>query len=94
VSEQDPIDELRRRISANDGAILHALNTRLELVAQIKHAKAERGIGFVDAAREEEILRELERANGGPLTAEGLQEIFREILDLTKREVAKREDQA
>ena len=33
----------------------------------------------------------LARANRGPLSNEGLHEIFESILDLTKREVARRE---
>ena len=91
MSDQDPVDELRRQISATDRAIVEALNIRLELVAQIKAVKASRGIAFVDPERERQILAELERANRGPLTPEGLREIFQEILDLTKREVAKGE---
>ena len=90
----DPIEELRRQISQNDRAILEALNTRLELVARIKEVKASRGIEFVDPEREASMLRDLERANRGSLTPDGLREIFQEILDLTKREVAKREESA
>jgi hypothetical protein len=37
------------------------------------------------------MLSYLPRANRGPLSAEGLQEIFSEVLDLTKREVGRRE---
>jgi hypothetical protein len=32
------------------------------------------------------------RANRGPLSEEGLRELYAEVLDLTKREVARRED--
>ena len=34
------------------------------------------------------MLDDLTRANGGPLSAEGVRELFETILDLTKREVA------
>jgi len=37
------------------------------------------------------MLSYLARANRGPLSAEGLQEIFSEVLDLTKREVGRGE---
>ena len=37
------------------------------------------------------MLNYLTRANRGPLSPEGLQEIFGEILDLTKREVGRSE---
>ena len=39
-----------------------------------------------DPAREEWMLRYLTRANRGPLSAEGLAEIYALILDVTKRE--------
>jgi chorismate mutase len=48
-------------------------------------------MSFVDPEREEWMLNYLGRANRGPLSADGLREIFGEILDLTKREVARSE---
>ena len=90
MTEQDPlIRQLRQQISDNDRAIVDAINTRLKLVARIKEVKEARGLDFVDPEREEWMIRYLERANRGPLSAEGLREIFEELLDLTKREVAK-----
>jgi chorismate mutase len=89
VTEQDPlIRQLRQQISDNDRAIVDAINARLRLVGRIKEVKEARGLDFVDPEREEWMIRYLERANRGPLSAEGLREIFEEILDLTKREVA------
>jgi chorismate mutase len=89
VSEPDPVlSQFREQVSEIDRAILDAVNTRLELVAQIKAYKASRGIDFLDPARERSMLDDLARANGGPLSTEGLHELFTTILDLTKREVA------
>ncbi len=88
------IQELRAQISDNDRAIVRALNKRLELVARLKRYKESQGIAFVDPEQEEAILRDLGRANRGPLSQEGLRELYREILDLTKREVAKNEQAA
>jgi hypothetical protein len=34
------------------------------------------------------MIRYLERANGGPLSPEGLRDLFASILALTKREVS------
>ena len=88
----DPlIRQLREQLSDNDVKIVEALNARLKLVAQLKRVKEERGIGFLDPAREEWMLQYLTRANRGPLSAEGLREIYTELLDLTKREVARDE---
>jgi chorismate mutase len=92
VAEQndDPlIRQLREQISDTDRAIVEAVNKRLKLVAQLKAYKESRGIDFVDPEREEWMLNYLTRANRGPLSPDGLNEIFSELLDLTKREVAR-----
>jgi chorismate mutase/prephenate dehydratase len=88
----DPlIRQLREQISDTDRAIVEAINRRLELVARLKRYKESRGLEFVDPEREEWMVQYLARANRGPLSREGLREIFAELLDLTKREVARRE---
>ena len=88
----DPlIRQLREQISDADRAIVDAINTRLKLVARLKAYKESRGISFVDPEREEWMLSYLTRANRGPLSSDGLRELFQEILDLTKREVARGE---
>ena len=84
----DPqIRQLREQISDADRSIVEAMNARLKLVARLKRYKESRGLEFVDLEREEWMLNYLLRANRGPLSAEGLRELFTEILDLTKREV-------
>lgn len=84
----DPLIQLlREEISDNDRKIVEALNARLQLVARLKRVKEERGLDFVDAAREEWLLQHLGGANRGPLSAEGLREFYTELLELTKREV-------
>jgi chorismate mutase len=88
----DPlIRQLREQISDADRKIIEAVNARLKLVARLKAYKESRGLSFVDPEREEWMLSYLTRANRGPLSAEGLREIFAEVLDLTKREVARGE---
>ncbi len=88
----DPvIRQFREQISDTDRAIVDAVNRRLRLVAQVKAYKESRGLGFLDPEREEWMLQYLMRANGGPLSAEGLRELFAAVLDLSKREVAKEE---
>lgn len=89
-TESDPvIRQLREQLSDNDVKIVEAINARLKLVTRLKTVKEERGIGFLDPAREEWMLQYLTRANRGPLSAAGLKEIYLELLDLTKREVAR-----
>jgi len=83
--------QLREQISDADRALVDAMNKRLRLVAQIKRYKESRGLDFLDPEREEWMLKYLARANRGPLSQEGLEELFGEVLDLTKREVARTE---
>jgi chorismate mutase len=91
----DPlIRQLREQISDADRKIIEAVNARLKLVARLKAYKESRGLSFVDPEREEWMLNYLTRANRGPLSAEGLQEIFAEVLNLTKREVARGEPES
>jgi chorismate mutase len=93
MSNDQPLDpvikQFREQISDTDRAIVDALNRRLKLVAQIKAYKESRGLGFVDPEREEWMLQYLARANRGPLSTEGLHELFTLILDLSKREVSR-----
>lgn len=88
MSEPDPIvRQLREQISDNDRKLVDALNARLNLVAKLKAYKERNGIDFVDPEREEWILQYLQRANRGPLSADGLRDFFTQVLDLTKNEL-------
>jgi len=91
VSEDPYVVRVRREISDLDSSLVALLNKRLKLVAQLKRYKDEHGIGFVDLAREEWMLSYLNRLNAGPLTPEGLSELYHYVLDLTKQEVLKQD---
>jgi chorismate mutase / prephenate dehydratase len=91
VSDQssDPtIRRLREEISGVDRAIVDAVNARLDLVARLREYKASNGIPFVDPERERQLLDELASGNPGPLSDDGLRELYACLLDLTKREVS------
>jgi chorismate mutase len=92
MSEDPLIKQIRQQISDTDRSIVDAMNARLRLVARLKRYKESRGIDFVDPEREEWMLQYLQRANRGPLSGEGLRELFEEVLDLTKREVGRGEE--
>ena len=81
------IQELRDQISDNDRAIVRALNKRIELVGRLKRYKESQGIEFVDPKQEEAVLRDLSRANRGPISQGALRELYTRILELTKKEV-------
>lgn len=85
----DPrVRELREEITSIDLEIVRAVNRRIDLVRRLKEHKAAMGYDFLDKGREEALVAELERENGGPLSAEGLRELHAELLDLTKRELS------
>ena len=82
-----PCQQLRDEIAAVDRAILDDVNARIELVAKIRSYKADAGLPFVDRDRERELIEALGAQNAGPLSADGLRELYTYLLDLTKREV-------
>jgi chorismate mutase len=83
------VAQVRRQISDLDRSLVELVNKRLKLVAGLKRYKDEHGMGFVDLAREEWMLQYLQRLNRGPLSGDGLTELYHELLDLMKREVTR-----
>ena len=68
VSTRDHvIDRLRDEIADVDRRLVATINARLALVKKMRKYKEERGIPFLDPAREEWMLQYLKRANTGPL---------------------------
>jgi prephenate dehydrogenase len=84
-----PVDltDLRERIAALDRELLHALNQRLELVAQVQERKQEAGTRLIDSRREAELLHELAGANAGPLSEAAVRSLFAAVLDVMKQEL-------
>ena len=82
------IRQMRDQIVDNDVKLVQAINTRLTLVARLREYKASRGIDFVDQSREEWMHRFLQGTNTGPLSSDGLREIYAHLLELTKQETA------
>jgi chorismate mutase/prephenate dehydratase len=79
------LERLRAEIAAVDREIVAAVNRRLELVREIRRHKEAIGVPFVDRGREDSNLERLRAANSG-LSDEGLARLYRELLELTKRE--------
>jgi chorismate mutase len=90
VTDPDPVvGRLRERITEVDRSVLATVNERLQLVAELRRHKDEHGLDFYDPERERWMLADLERANGGPLSGEGVRELLEFLLALTKRETAR-----
>jgi chorismate mutase len=85
----DPvIKQYREQISDNDLKILEALNKRIKLVKTLKDYKEAHGLSFYDPAQEDWVVTYLCRANRGPISNEGLREIYTLVLQVAKREAA------
>ncbi|HEX3177302.1 MAG TPA: prephenate dehydratase [Methylomirabilota bacterium] len=70
----------RSRINDLDNQILHLLNQRAEAALQIGDLKRRQEAPSYVPEREAAILRRLVEMNGGPMPAEALRAIWREIL--------------
>lgn len=83
----DERDLLRQRIAANDAEIVALVNERLRLVGALWEWKRLHAAERLDPDRERILRAELQAANGGPLTAAGVDRLMTELLELTKSEL-------
>ncbi len=84
----DPtVSEARAAIDQVDRVLLATVNRRLELVRELHDHKVATGLDLRDPGREERMLASLEAANSGPLSSDGVTELFEYVLDLTRREL-------
>ena len=87
MRRDERIEELRARIAENDRTIVSGVNERLRLVTELWRLKEEHGTPRLDPDRERRLRDELAAANAGPLSADGLERLVGELLELTKREL-------
>ena len=87
MSSDPTLERFRADLAKQDRAILDAVNARLRLVAELKRYKEEAGLPFVDPDQERRLLDRLAAENPGPLSEEGVRELFELILALVKREL-------
>lgn len=74
------IDALRERIDAIDGELVRLLNERASVAREIGAIKLREGLPIYSPDREERLLRGLVEKSAGPLTADSLLAIYREIM--------------
>jgi chorismate mutase len=85
----DPVvRQMRDAIIDNDLKLMQVVNQRLELVGRLRAYKQSQEMEFVDQQREDWMHSYLQRANRGPMSAQGLRELYDHLLELTKRETA------
>jgi chorismate mutase len=81
------VADYREQISAADRDLLAAINKRIELVRALHEHKRAEGIPLIDPAREQQLVVELQAGNPGPLSDQGVAELFRHVLELTRKEL-------
>ena len=78
--ENKKLESLRDEIDEIDSQIVSLLNSRVQAAVAIGKIKSELGLDPYDPAREEQVFKKLEDLNGGPLTKDSLQIIYREVI--------------
>jgi len=81
----DPMEDLRRRIDVIDRRLVALLNERAECAIALGRIKQERALPIYQPAREEEVLGNVQKTNGGPLQSEALRRLFERIIDESRR---------
>ena len=79
----------REEISAADDELIAVVNRRLDVARRIFEHKEANGLPILDAGREDAMIARLVGENPGPLSDEGVAELVRYVLDLTKRELGR-----
>ena len=83
------VASFRDEITALDVRLVSTINARIKAVKALAQYKQERGIAFLDPDREAWLVAYLKRVNSGPISNEGLEELFTFVLALVKEEVAR-----
>ncbi|MGD8881443.1 MAG: chorismate mutase [Desulfobacterales bacterium] len=71
---------LRRAIDEIDEKIMELINQRMSLAKQVGDFKKQSGIQITDSDREKEIMNRLLEKNNGPVSDNGLRNIFGAII--------------
>ncbi len=79
------LDFWREKIDALDDQILELLNERARCALSVGKIKSTEGLPFHVPERETLILNRIRELNGGPLSHEAAQRIFRQIIDESLR---------
>jgi chorismate mutase/prephenate dehydratase len=74
------LDKLRIKVDALDKQIVRLLNNRTKVAVAIGKIKRKKGQEIYAPAREKVVLDTVAKLNAGPLPAEALQAIYREIM--------------
>ncbi|MBU1121319.1 MAG: prephenate dehydratase [Candidatus Omnitrophica bacterium] len=79
-----PLKDLRNKIDVIDAKLLDLLNKRVLEVIKVNELKKKSNLEFFSSEREFTILNHLKKVSKGPLCAEDIDIIFREVLSVCR----------
>ncbi len=74
------LKNLRRKVDSLDKKIIQLLNMRTKVALSITNLKLKAGKSIYSPDREREVLKKISAFNRGPLTADALEAIYREVM--------------
>ena len=75
------LDDLRKRIDLLDESLVRLLNARAACALEIGRVKRAMGVPIYQPDRENEVLRNVQAVNTGPLDQEAIKRLFERIID-------------
>ena len=78
--EKHTLESLRDEIDEIDSQIVRLLNQRVQAAVEIGRIKDKLGVDPYDPAREEQVFEKLRALNSGPMQADSLRTIYREVI--------------
>ncbi|MCG8653142.1 MAG: prephenate dehydratase, partial [Pirellulales bacterium] len=79
------LGKLRKEIDSIDKKLLGLLNSRGGIALKISELKRENSYNIYDPVREKEIEKKLARLNEGPLSADSVLSVYREIISACRK---------
>ena len=78
---QNKLAECRELIDSIDLKILQLLNERTRVVEVIGRVKQDAGLPVYEPKREDEVYRNIQQHNEGPLPADAVKRVFERVID-------------
>ena len=79
------IEDLRQRIDWIDEQLVRLLNARAACALEVGRWKKSCGMAIYQPAREQEVLRNVQRLNTGPLDDGAVRRLFERVIDEARR---------
>lgn len=81
------VRQMRDAIIDNDLKLLAAVNARITLANRLEAYTRQHDLRAVEQVTDDWMQRYIQLANRGPLSDEGLRDLYGHLLELTRREV-------